>query len=348
MMVFVLICTLMLLMAMALLAKPLLRRREDETYSNRISVFVFTSLSVGLLAAALYLGNTTWPWQTGAPTSTPVAVANSGAAIDTLIEQTQAQPDNLEVWLELGNAYVSNNNFALASNAYQQAYTLSKGQNIDAVTSLAEALVLADQSSMHGRAALLIEEALKLEPNHPKALWYGGLLALQAENLPVARDRFKALLVLNPPQQVRTLLERQIQDITQQLGESAGSTIPTPSATPRKVAVNVSLSAALQAQLKQPVTLFVLARNPKKPGPPLAVERHTSSELPLQVELSADDAMLPTRTLADSDEVEIVARLSASGTPTEQSGDYVGKAVYSFAQQGEQGSVTIEINQRVP
>jgi cytochrome c-type biogenesis protein CcmH len=100
--------------------------------------------------------------------------------------------------------------------------------------------------------------------------------------------------------------------------------------------------------LQQPVSLFVLARNPQQPGAPLAVERHQSSELPLQIDLTTDDAMLPTHTLANAQEVEIVARLSASGTPTEQSGDLFGSAKYSFAQQGEQGSVTIEINQRVP
>jgi cytochrome c-type biogenesis protein CcmH len=96
------------------------------------------------------------------------------------------------------------------------------------------------------------------------------------------------------------------------------------------------------------VSLFVLARNPQQPGPPLAVERHLSSELPLQVELTTDDAMLPTHSLANAQDVEIVARLSASGMPTEQSGDLFGSAAYSFAKQGEQGSVTIEINQRVP
>jgi cytochrome c-type biogenesis protein CcmH len=147
---------------------------------------------------------------------------------------------------------------------------------------------------------------------------------------------------------VRTLLERQIQDLNQQLGEA-----PTPAAVPaaanaRKVLVKVNVSPALQQQLKTPMSLFILARNPAQPGPPLAVERHQSTELPLQVELSADDAMMPTRTLASAAEIQIVARVSASGTPTEQSGDLFGTVGYSFTKQGEQGSVTIEINQRVP
>lgn len=345
MIVFALTCALMLLVAIALLARPLLRRAAGEPHSGKISVFVLTASTLCLVVAAMYLGNTTWPWQSGAPATVAATPANDTAALDALLNKTKAEPGNVDAWLELGRAYVSGGNYAVASNAYQQAYDLSKGQNVDAVTGLAEALVLTDQSSMNGRASVLVEEALKLQPNNPKALWYGGLIAMQVENLPVARDRFKALLALNPPQQVRTLLERQIQDLSQQLGETADTGAAV---SARKVVVKVSLSAALKQQLKEPVSLFVLARNPKQPGAPLAVERHMSSELPLQVELTTADAMLPTLTLAGAQEVEIVARLSASGMPTEHSGDYFGSAPYSFTQQGEQGSVTIEINQRVP
>lgn len=322
MIVFALVCALMVLVAIALIGMPLLKRQEGEPYSRRLSVFVLASLSVSLLASTVYLANTNWPWQ--------------------------SDPYNVENLKNLARSYVSAGNYALASNAYQQAYDLTKGQDVEVLTGLAEALVLTDQTSLNGRAGVLIDEALKLQPNNPKALWYGGLIALQLENLPLARDRFRTLLALDPPPQVRSLLERQIQDLTQQLGESPDTGAAPAATSARKVLVSVTLAPSLQQQLKTPMALFVLARNPQQPGPPLAVERHLSSELPLQVELSADDAMLPTRTLANATEVEIVARLSASGMPNEQPGDYYGRAAYSFGKQGEQGSVTIEINQRVP
>ncbi|MGE0113939.1 MAG: tetratricopeptide repeat protein [Steroidobacteraceae bacterium] len=344
MIVFALGCALMLLLAMVLLARPLLRRAEGESSSGKVSVFILTSLTVSLLAAAVYLSTSNWSWHAGA-SSQAATTTGGNTEIEQLLDRTRTAPGDLASWLELGRAYAGAGSYALASNAYQQAYDLSKGQDMEAITGLAESLVLTDQNSMNGRAALLIEEALKLQPNHPKALWYGGLVALQAQNLSLARDRFKALLALNPPQQVRALLERQVQDLTQQLGETGQSVA---AASARKILVKVGLSAALKQQLKQPVSLFVLARNPQQPGAPLAVERHQSSELPLQVELTAADAMLPSRTLASAAEVVVVARLSASGMPTEQSGDYYGTAAYSFTRQGEQGSVTIEINQRVP
>ena len=52
-----------------------------------------------------------------------------------------------------------------------------------------------------------------------------------------------------------------------------------------------------------PLPLFILARDPAAGGPPLAVQRHSSSDLPLTVELSERDAMI-----ADADHCERAAR----------------------------------------
>lgn len=354
MIVFVSICVAMLLVAAALIGYPLLKSREGEPKSQRVSVFILASLTMSLLAGAMYIGNTTWSWSD--KPQTPATQAQGSAEIDALLAKADSEPDNAENWKALGRAYVTAGSFAPAGNAFQKAFELTQGKDVEVLTGLAEALVLTDQTSLNGRVGVLIDQALQLNPNNPKALWYGGLVALQMDNLQLARDRFQTMLALNPPPQVRTLLERQIQDLNQQLSETAVAGGPSaPIASPvttgtgtRKVLVKVSLSPSLQQQLKSPMALFILARNPAQPGPPLAVERHQSTELPLQVELSAEDAMLPTRTLAAAEEVQIVARLSGSGMPTEQSGDLFGTASYSFAKQGEQGSVTIEINQRVP
>jgi cytochrome c-type biogenesis protein CcmH len=350
MIVFVSICVAMLLVAAALIGYPLLKAREGEPNSQRVSVFILASLTMSLLAGVVYVGNTTWSWRD--KPQTQATQGQGSAEIEALLAKANNEPDNVENWKALGRAYVTAGSFAPGANAFQKAYELTQGKDVEVLTGLAEALVMTDQTSLNGRVGVLIDQALQLKPNNPKALWYGGLVALQMDNLQLARDRFQTMLALDPPQNVRTLLERQIQDLNQQLGEAAMAAAPNAAAAPtaktsaRKVLVKVTLSPGLQ--LKSPTALFILARNPAQPGPPLAVERHQSTELPLQVELSAEDAMLPTRTLAAAEDVQIVARLSSSGMPTEHAGDLFGTANYSFTKQGEQGSVTIEINQRVP
>ncbi|MGE0188642.1 MAG: tetratricopeptide repeat protein [Steroidobacteraceae bacterium] len=348
--IFVLICVFMLLVALGLIAVPLLKGEAiaelENKPRNRYAVLVLTTLSVSVMAAGLYMHASNWQWGASA-TAVGGQAPTDSAEIGALLQQLKTSPDNLEARLSLAQAYTAAGSYVLAGQAYEQAYNLSNGQNIDAVTGLLEALVLTDQGSVNGRAALLVDEAFKLQANNPKALWYGGLVALQSENLSLARDRFKTLLAMSPPDSIRMLLERQVQDLDEQLN-AAGSAVPAAVKSERKITVQVRLSAGVKQQLTQPVSLFILARNPQQPGPPLAVERHGSDELPLNVELSVADAMLPTRTLNDADTVQVVARLSASGSPAEQSGDWYGAATYSFATQGEQGSVTIEITQRVP
>ena len=89
--------------------------------------------------------------------------------------------------------------------------------------------------------------------------------------------------------------------------------------------------------------LFILARDPSAGGPPLAVQRHSSADLPLTVELSERDAMIAARTIASVPRVQVVARLSRSGTPQAQSGDYYGEAEYDFSKNSGAGGSTLNI-----
>ncbi len=354
------VCVLMALAAIVLIARPLLHKSTQASEVNiagstrRSAVLIGIAVLVVSLGLYLYVGN--WQANEGAQTfalqqGLPAPNLET-SEIKALVEQVKLQPNNATLLIELGGAYVAAEAFKQGAEVYQQAYQLTKGQDLNAITGWVEALVLSDPNSVDGRAASLVEEALKLSPKHPRALWYGGLIALQMQNPKVARERFSAMLSLNPPEAIRQLLERQLQELDTQLSGDAPPVLAAASessaANVRKISVSVKLSPALQAQIKQPMPLFILARNPAQPGPPLAVERHQSNELPLQIELTAADAMLPTRTINDADEVQVVARVSVAGMPTEQSGDFFGIANYSFTKQGLLGAVTIEINQRVP
>lgn len=86
------------------------------------------------------------------------------------------------------------------------------------------------------------------------------------------------------------------------------------------VAGKVSI-APLLATLRGSDTVFVIARAPGGSGPPLAVKRFAASDLPANFRLDESDAMMPSRSLAGASEVEVVARLSASGDAIRQPGD---------------------------
>jgi cytochrome c-type biogenesis protein CcmH len=146
--------------------------------------------------------------------------------------------------------------------------------------------------------------------------------------------------------------------LNQQLGEGGQAAQPAAPALAEGIAppaaaggshsikVAVSIAPQLQKQLSGTMPLFILARDPAAGGPPLAVQRHSSGDLPLTVELTEHDAMIPARSIATVSKVLVVARLSRSGAPQQQSGDLYGEAEYEFGKNS--GPLSIIIDRTVP
>lgn len=357
---FIIVAAAMVAAALLWLLLPLLRAKSTDgeiaaaVPAKGISAAAIAIL-VPALAALMYVSLSNWDWN--AVQSDTARSEQLDGLLKQLEARLQSNPDDVNGWLLLGRSQASMQRFPEAIKAYQRAYDLSRGENIDAILGLGEALAMSDETALSGRAGQLFDEALTRAPNHPKALWYGSMAALQAGNLRQGRDRLQALLAQGPPEELRTLLERQIQDLNQQIGEAGqgGSVQAGPSAssqagegaasTARSIRVAVTIAPEIQQKLQGPLPLFVLARDPSG-GPPLAAQRHSSSQLPLNIELSERDAMMPTRTIATVGRVQVVARLSRAGTPQAQSGDFFGQADYEFGK--DTGTLNIRIDQTVP
>ena len=86
---------------------------------------------------------------------------------------------------------------------------------------------------------------------------------------------------------------------------------------PKEIVVDVSIGPRVGAD----VPVFVIARRPSTPGPPVAVRRLSAGALPMRVILTDADAMMPAGKLSDLEEVEVLARASLDGTPMASSGD---------------------------
>jgi cytochrome c-type biogenesis protein CcmH len=349
---------------------------EDQAPSSKVErrwSTVVVALAVPALAVGMYAKLSNWDWDAASARSTDQI--NVEEMLRSLEKKLEANPDNAPGWIMLGRSYVQLRRYARGVDAYQHAYDLTKGENLEAITGLGEALIMMEPATLAGRAGQLFDEALVKDPRDPRALWYGGMAALQNGQLRVSRDRFVLLLEAeNLPDDMRTMLQGQVEELNGQLGE-AGNVVPnagtpggsgpsvasaepgSPSAVPqaepaggqqqqRAIKVSIKLAPNLKQQVTAPLRMFVLARDPSVPGPPLAVQRHSSEQLPMTVTLSESDAMTPARTLASAQRVTIVARLSVSGAPQAQSGDFFGEATYEFGK--NTGTVQITIDQRVP
>ena len=106
------------------------------------------------------------------------------------------------------------------------------------------------------------------------------------------------------------------------------------------IELEVSLDPALAARVPGPTPVFIIARNAAG-GPPLAVIRSSTTELPKSVRLTDANAMMEGVTFLDQDELELVARVSLSGSPAQRPGDLYGAVNY---RRGNGGTARIRID----
>jgi cytochrome c-type biogenesis protein CcmH len=344
MMSFVLLAAALSLVSVVLVAMPLLRRSSAGPGAPWTALAVAGLLVVG--SAALYVSWSNWPWRAAKVADSPESM------VSELARRLERDPTDLNGWLMLGRSYTVLQEYPLAVRAFGRAVQLSGGKNAEALTGEAEALALADESELDGRAGRLIEQALALEPDSGKALFLGAAVAARRGDLPLARQRFAKLLTLNPPEAIRPMIEQQIAAIDEKLsGTPAKAAAMQQGQQPQTdsrggvplVHVNVTLAPALLSSTGG-APLFVFVRDPAQGGPPLAVKR-LESHFPQDVALSPADSMVPGRAFSAGQSVQVVARIARSGSPVAASGDPFGEVTY---QVGHDGLVSLVIDRLTP
>jgi cytochrome c-type biogenesis protein CcmH len=335
MLTFVLIAGSLATGAAVLLLLPLIRQRKDLRPTAGLAAGAVVCVLL-LGGAGLYAAFSNYSW-----VSPPATMDSPAAMAAKLAQRLGDKPEDLDGWLMLGRTYAALEQYPLASRAYQRADRIANGQNVEAIIGIAEALLAQDFDKLRGGAGHLIERALTLSPNNSKALLYGAFGAMSRGETERARERFARMLTLDPPPQIRQIIEKQLLVLD---GAGAQPAPAEQSAGAAKVAVHVTLAPALASKVPAGAQLFVAARDPQAPGPPFAAKRLPAT-FPVDVELSAADAMLPSRRITAGQKLEIVARVALGGTPTATSGDPFGQVSYHV---GTDGRLNIVIDRLAP
>jgi cytochrome c-type biogenesis protein CcmH len=331
MLTFVLLASFLAAAAAVVLLLPLVRQRADARPAAGIAaggvVLVLLLGGAGLYAA---FSNYTW-------VAMPAVADTPAAMAARLAGKLADQPDDLQGWLMLGRTYGTLEQFPLAVRAYQRADRLAGGQNAEAIVGIAESLLAQDFEQLRGAAGHLFDRALTLEPDNPKALLYSAFASLSRGDTVMARERFQRMRSLNPPPQIREIIDKQLQALD-------GAAVEEQQDAAVKVAVHVTLAPSLAGKVPAGATLFVAARDPKAPGPPFAVKRLPAA-FPVDVELSAADAMLESRRINAGQQLEVIARVALGGSPTATRGDPFGQVSYHV---GKDGKLNIVIDRLAP
>jgi cytochrome c-type biogenesis protein CcmH len=210
MIVFIVLAVVLAAMCVALVVVPLLKPVPTKAATAPWTAIAAAAvLAIG--SAALYSTWSNWSWR-----KSP-GVASPEGMVERLVHRLNDQPDDLAGWLLLGRSYVQLEEYPLALRAFDRADHVAGGRSAEALIGEANALVLIDDSQLTGQAGELIERALAIDPTSPQALFFGAAAALRRGNLPLARLRFTRLLGLNPPAEVKAILQQEISGIDQKL-----------------------------------------------------------------------------------------------------------------------------------
>jgi cytochrome c-type biogenesis protein CcmH len=328
--------------ALAILLWPLVRQRQINGRWSALGVGV--AFAIVPVAFLLYVYVSNWD------PDVQQRASEGQRLVQELAARLQQSPDDVAGWELLCRSYVALGDYDNAVRACRQAWSRTPQPDDDLKLTFAEAQILSDRSSLSGDAGRLVDEVLASQPSNPKALWYGGLAAFEQGREDDVKARWSKLLAMNPPPEIAKMLRTQLAALgaAPEGGPASGAPAAASGERPPSgptVQLDVSLAGGLSLQQLPPsAALFILARAPGG-GPPLAVIRKPPSAVPGLFTLSDANSMIPGRSLADFEEVTLIARLSKSGQPQEQPGDWYAQA--SYRPKEGNGTVALVIDQVV-
>nr|WP_299241304.1 c-type cytochrome biogenesis protein CcmI [uncultured Halomonas sp.] len=246
--------------------------------------------------------------------------------IERLEEQAKRQPDNPKVWMSLFPLYRDSGRFEPAVHALERLIAL-EGRQAGLLAQLAQMKFFATSRTLTDEVQALVDETLGKDPRQPTVLGMLGIEAFDHGRYKAAIDYWRRAMAGFDDSGSTAALRDGIAAAQERLGiapgEAEGAQV---AADGSSLAVRVELDEALRESVAPSDTVFVVARDVAGELPPLAIERATVADLPLEVTLDDADAMAPRARLSQVDAVRLTVRISESGQATPQPGDLVGEA----------------------
>lgn len=241
--------------------------------------------------------------------------AHVKAVIAKVKKQLQTEGGDAKGWTLLARAYRAMGRSLDAINAYQKAVGLAP-KNAELLIEYASTLATLHGGNFKGMPKQLINRALTLEPDNKKVLALAGIAALQQGNNHAAVRYWRHLRRVIPADspkraQVNALIAR---------AQGKQPAVVTKTAIRGTVTVADGLAETVTAG----DTLFIFARAPDGPPMPVAVMRVPAPQFPLQFTLNNTQAMVSGLRLSQFSTVNIVARISRTGSAKLQPGDLEG------------------------
>ncbi len=244
------------------------------------------------------------------------------AMLERVRQRLRDNPQDAQGWFILGRTLMSMQQIDEAVAAFQRTLDLI-GENPGIMFTLADALALQNKGSMEGEPEKLVKRGLELAPEDPTGMWLAGLAAEQRKEYKAAHKYWSSMLPqISDDAESSAEINRLLAVLEKRDPTIQPVTKTTTKPTVASISLKVDLDASLRDQAAPGDSVFVYAKAMQGPPMPLAVKRMTVGDLPASVSLSDSDAMMPTMKLSSFSQVIVGARISRSGNPIAQPGDF--------------------------
>jgi cytochrome c-type biogenesis protein CcmH len=259
----------------------------------------------------------------------------------------ESKPGDVFYRVTLARLQMEDNNFLAAKKSYEQALTWSP-DNAELMAEYAQVLYFVADSKFEGESGAVLDKALSMDPNNRTALGLQGIRAFGDENYALAIKSWQtALRAINPASQQAQALQSGILRAKKLLGDNVSDNNASGEKLP-SLLIKVSLSQELKASPDQSV--YVFAREWQGKPMPLAVVKLSVADLPASVILDDSMAMPGGESLSSASSIQVVARVSSTGSAIPSEGDYeglTGKVAASALSDGKTQEIPVLIDRKL-
>ncbi len=300
----------MIFIAFGLILAPLYKAK------TRIpkNIYIFFAL-IGLTTVSTYhfVGDP-------AASITSIDIAEIDKSIASLEESLTGESSDIGGWQILAEAYAMKGQYTKSFDAYETILSLESPNTAVTLSNYGETMIKSGDSLLIHQADTLFSRALDIDPNNTKSLFYGGLTASALTRTSEAAEKWQRLLVLSPPEEIRDTLN---QKVNEWLSEANVNKLSENNSFVVEVNIDDKVISHLEEFADK--VLYIIARDPLKPKPPIAVIRKNVMSVIAVIDNS--NTMIPGTNLGQYERIEFVSRISLSGDPLDTSGNFFDSVI---------------------
>lgn len=277
--------------------------------------------------------------------ATQAAHTSESSEMDVMVDNLRARltesPEHLEGWMLLSKTLKTMQRYQEALEALETAHRIAPEDPYISVELIEARIFVSGQGRIDNEMITVLEDAVARDPSQQKGLWLLGVASSQSGNDAKAIEYWQTLVQqLEPGTSIAGSVQEQISQAQNRLGieqdSSAGREAVEPDVSPARevikpdvsadregIKLHLSASDELAANMPSNSILFIIIRSAGPvAGPPLGVRRISNPAFPLELTISDQDSMMAERQISSESELRLQARLSLSGAPNAQSGDW--------------------------